>query len=236
MRSRAAVELSLLLGAALVVLGAKTARADDDGHRFGLVAALGGGFAGVVHPGPLPGVIGFTDLGVEILGEIRPWGGFLRVDFLSSGNDGRWTAYAFGAGTQYRLFGTTEKTALFLRGGITFERWLGNNQGCPITFVVPNSCNLLGVTAPIVGTTPPPAPFSTTADMLGLTGGVRLEVPLSAFYLAFGATFVPTVSIDASYPAAVFALRFDIEAGFRDTRRHTSAARSGDPDEYRRRR
>jgi hypothetical protein len=236
MRSRAAVELSLLLGLALVVFAPKTARADDDGHRFGLVAGLGGGFAGVVHSGPLPGVIGFTDLGVEFLGEIRPWGGFLRADFLSSGNDGRWTAYAFGLGTQYRLFGTTAKTALFLRGGLTYERWLGNNQGCPVTFVVPNSCNLLGVTAPIDSTTPPPAPFSTTADMLGLTGGIRLEVPISAFYLAVGATFVPTVSLDASYPTAVFALRFDLEAGFRDTRKQTSAARSGDPDEYRRRR
>jgi hypothetical protein len=222
---------------ATIVLDAKLARADDDdnGHRFGLVPSFGGGIAGVVHPGPLPGFVGFTDLGAELLGEVRPWGGFLRADFLSSGNDGRWTAWSFGAGTQYRLFGTTERTALFLRGGLVYERWLGNNQGCPIPFVAPSSCNLLGTNTgnPEM---PAPPPFSATANMVGVTLGARVEVPISAAYLAFGATFVPTAAVDASNPTAVFALRFDMELGFRDARKNTDATYVDDPHELRRHR
>jgi hypothetical protein len=225
MRTRRLLELCLAAGiGAAAALVASPARADDDGHRFGLVAALGGGLAGVVHPGALPGFVGFTDLGVEIMGEIRPWGLFLRGDFLSSGNDGRWTAYAVGAGTQYRLFGNTHKLALFLRGGLTYERWIGNNQGCPVTFVIPNSCvDEIAPTDPNMPSTPP---FSTTADMLGLLAGVRLEFPISFLYLAVGATFVPTVSVDASYPASTFQLRFDVTAGLRDTRKNREAPRT----------
>lgn len=219
MRPRAALQLSVGLATTLAALAPQKALAEEDGRgsRFGLLAALGGGMAGVVSPGSLPGFIGFTDLGVELMGEVRPWGGYLRADFLSSGNQGRWTAYAIGAGTQYRLFGNTHRTALFLRGGLTYERWLGDNNGCAVTLVVPNSCNLNSITPP-VGGPPPPPPFSATADMLGLSGGVRLELPISSFYLAVGATFVPTVSVDTSHPAGTFQLRFDVTGGFRDAR------------------
>ena len=221
MRSLTPLELRSLVGL-ISLAGAcacpKVARADEDppGHRFGLVVALGGGVAGVVHPGPLPSAIGFTDLGVEILGEIRPWGGFLRIDYLSSGDDGRWTAFDFSAGTEYRLFGNVHRTALFLRGGLSYERWTGNNAGCPIDIVVPDSCNLLGEQAPS---------FSVTTDMIGVVGGVRLELPLRSFYLAFAANLVPTVAVDQSNPAATFQLRFDIEGGFKDNRNPDSGLR-----------
>jgi len=232
MRRRGSFEVCLAAGLALATtVVAPSARADDDqGHRLGLVAAFGGGLAGVVHPGPLPALIGFTDLGGEILGEIRPWGGFLRVDFLSSGDDGRWTAYSFDAGTQYRLFGDARHWALFLRGGVAYERWLGNNgQGCAITFVVPNSCVLFGQNNGGLPQKNPAPPFSTTTDMLGVLAGVRLELPLPAFYVALGATFVPTVSVDAANPVATFQLRFDLTVGFRDTRRNTAASRDYRP-------
>jgi hypothetical protein len=234
MRIRPAVELSFL---ACVVAGAlsvaRTARADDDtGHRYGLVGEVGGGFAGIAHTGPLPSVVGFTDLGVEFMGEIRPWGLYLRGDFLSSGGAGRWTAYSVGPGVQYRLFGTSERWAVFLRGGVVYERWLANTAGCPVDFFVPTSC-FLGTTTMIDPQMPTAAPFSTTADMLGLTAGVRVEAPVSKFYVSLGVAFVPTVSIDSSFPAATAGLRFDLEVGFRDERKHTTASRSGDPDEYR---
>jgi hypothetical protein len=227
MRNRTPLELSPLIGALglgfACLLCASPARADDDnGHRFGLVAALGGGVAGVVHPGPLPGFIGFTDLGVEIMGEIRPWGGFLRLDYLSSGNDGRWTAFSFSAGTEYRLFGNVHRTALFLRGGLVYERWSGNDAGCPLDFVVPVSCNLEGAK---------PASFDVTTDMLGVVGGIRLELPISSVYLALSANVVPSVAVDHSNPAGTFQLRFDAEAGFRDVKAPGgySRARTQDP-------
>lgn len=194
------------------LLHANPALADDDvGHRYGLVVGLGGGVAGVARPGPLPGFIGFSDLGAELKGEVRPWGGFLRVDFLSSGSDGRWTDWAFSTGVEYRLFGNTHRTAMFLRGGVDYERWLGNNNtaGCPVNLVVPTSCNLLGA---------PAATFSTTTDMLGLVGGARLELPIAPVYVAIGASLVPTVAIDSSNPVATLSLRFTLDLGFRDTR------------------
>ena len=124
--------------AALSCVSPRSAHADDDSaHRFGMVGLIGGGIAGVPHPGPLAGFIGFTDLGVELLGEVRPWGGFLRAEYLSSGDAGRWTAFAFSGGVEYRLFGNTHRTALFLRGGVAYERWMGNTAGCPIDLFVP---------------------------------------------------------------------------------------------------
>ena len=173
---------------------AREARAEDAPSRFGLVLSTGGGVAGVAHTGPLPGAIGFTDLGVEVFGELRPWGLFLRADFLSSGDDGRWTTYGLTLGTQYRLFGSVHRTALFLRGGLVFEHMLGNDAGCPVAFFVPSSCNLLGATD--VST------FSTHGEMLGLLGGVRVELPTPVFFVAFGASLVPTVDV-AGQPGVV---------------------------------
>ncbi len=217
MGARTAVGALLAAGLGISgLLHTNTALGDDEvAHRYGLVVGLGGGLAGVVHPGPLPGLIGFTDLGAEIKGEIRPWGGFLRADFLSSGNDGRWTAWAFSTGVEYRLFGDARRTALFLRGGVAYERWLGNNNraGCPVNFVVPTSCNLLGA---------PVATFTASTDMLGLVGGARLELPIEAVYLAFGGSVVPTVGIDGGSPSATFELRFTVDVGFRDTRANAS--------------
>jgi len=228
MRTRTPLELSLLIGLGLAGLLRPTAAraADDEGRRFGLVATVGGGVAGVLHTGPLPGAVGYTTLGVEALAEVRPWGGFLRLDYLSSGSSGRWTALALGAGVDRRLFGDLNHTALFLRGGLAYERWSGNAAGCPVDFFVPVSCNLEGA-----GT----SPFNVTADMVGFIGGARLELPTPSFYLALAANVVPTVGLDGGYPAGTLQLRFDLELGFRDTRQKADIDVPRDPNERRRR-
>jgi hypothetical protein len=192
------------------------ARADDDGHRFGLVGLIGGGVGGVVHPGPLAGPIAFSDLGVEILGEVRPWGGFVRAEYLSSGDSARWTVFAFSGGAEYRLFGDAHRTALFLRGGLAYERWNGNSAGCPIDLFVPNSCNLIGTMA---------SSFDVSTDMLGVIAGARVEAPLGPVYGALSGNFVPVVAIDSSNPSAAFELRFTFELGFRDRRTDDGAVR-----------
>jgi hypothetical protein len=217
------------LGASFAICFVAAAARADDGDRpsrFGLLLSSGGGVAGVVHPGPLAGAIGFTDIGVELFGELRPWGLFLRGDFLSSGDAGRWTTYSFAAGTQYRLFGTVHTTALFLRGALVYEHMLGNNVGCPIPFFIPNSCNLLGA---------PPASFSTTGNLLGALAGVRLELPVPVIYLGLGASVVAAGDLGASIPAGTFELRFDLEAGFRDERTDRTATRTRNLDDRRRR-
>jgi hypothetical protein len=212
------VRLALALALALAP---RVARADDDGHRFGLVGLAGGGVAGLVHPGALSGAVAFTDLGVEILGEVRPWGGFLRTEFLSSGNGTRWTAFTFSGGAEYRLFGDVSHTALFLRGGLAYERWLGNNAGCPIDLFVPDSCNLIGATTT--------STFNVSTDMLGVIAGARVEAPISSAYLAASGNFVPVVAIDSSNPTAAFELRFTLELGFRDRKTFDSESRPAAP-------
>jgi hypothetical protein len=215
-------------------LVAPRAAADDDGHRLGVAMILGGGGGAVLHPGPLAGPVAFTDFGAEVLGEIRPWGGFARVDYLSTGGDARWTSWAFSGGTEYRLFGTTRRTALFLRGGLTFELLTGNTAGCPVIVFVPSSCNLIGATPPT---------FDVTADMLGVIAGARVEVPLTFMYLAFSANFVPTFAFARSdsgtlpgnqgSPSGTLELRFDIEAGLRQIKK--SETEVDDPVRTRRR-
>jgi hypothetical protein len=207
--------LPLVLAAVLTATGSSSvARADDDGHRFGLVGLIGGGIAGVAHPGPLSSFIGFTDLGVEILGEVRPWGGFLRGEYLSSGDTGRWTAFSFSGGVEYRLFGDARHTALFLRGGLAYERWSGTSGGCPVDFLVPDSCNLLNAQG---------ATFQVSTDMLGVIAGARLEAPISPLFLAVSGNVVPAIAVDSSNPAAALELRFTLEVGFRDRRTQDDA-------------
>jgi hypothetical protein len=216
MQTPATLRLLACAAAAAVLFGrSPVACAEDVPYRFGLVGVVGGGMAGVVHAGPLPSFIGFTDLGVEFLGERRPWGGFLRGEFLSSGDGGRWTAFAVSVGTEYRLFGGDDRTALFLRGGVSYERWTGAGGGCPIALVVPSSCNNLNIDPNHLM----PPPFRVTTDTLGVIGGLRVELPLAPVYIAFSLNVLPSVAVDQSNPAGVFQLRLDLEAGFREARR-----------------
>jgi hypothetical protein len=99
---------------------------------------------------------------------------------------------------------------------------------------VPNSCvtlNMMNVA-------------EVNADAIGLSGGVRLEMPFRSIYLAFDSTFVPVFTIDewpgssadtathsSLEPGGVFQLRLQLEIGFRDNRNEHKAVH--DPNEHR---
>ncbi len=204
-------------GAALLLLS-PGARADQVDSRYGFAPVVGTGIAGLTHAAPLPGFVAYTVLGGELLGEFPPWGGFLRVEYLSSGQGGRWTALSFALGVSRRLYGEVGHLSLLARGGIAYEHWSGISGGCDVLVFVPNSC---------FNQTPPPAPGTTTvaapvtdyaADTLGVVAGVRLELPIRPIYLAFDMTFVPTVDVDSKFPTSVLGLRLDLVIGFRDRR------------------
>jgi hypothetical protein len=203
---------------------ASTAAADDP-WRFGLAPSLGAGAAVLTNSASLPGFIGYTDLGVEVMGEVMPWGGFLRGDFLSSGADGRWTSVGFALGASYRFFGAPDTLTLLGRAGLAFERWHGTDVGCDISLFLPSNCKSIP---------PPPQPGVITAgtpaidifgDSVGLVGSARLELPLSAFYVAFDASLVPVVSLDSASPGGVFQFRLNMLFGFRDVRKPNAAPR-----------
>jgi hypothetical protein len=253
---RARVILSLLaLTFAASMIAGHDARADDvPDSRFGLLPSLGGGLAGLTDPGSppannsakctktpsscpavLPGFIGYTDLGAELFGQVKRWGLYGRFDFLSSGSGGRWTAYEGTLGGSYRLFGGSDTLALFARAGLVYEHWVGPQiGGCSVLFFVPNSCVTLNM----------PAVAEVNADAIGLSGGVRLEMPFRSVYVAFDSTFVPAVTIDewsgssavtptttSLEPGGVFQLRLNVEIGFRDNRNDHKATH--DPNEHR---
>jgi hypothetical protein len=227
------VRARIILSALALALGlsvAGTSRADVPDSRVGITPSIGGGMAALGGSGPLPGFIGYTTLGAEIFGQLRRWGLYLRFDFLSSGNGGRWTAYEGSLGGSYRLFGDSDSFSLFARAGLVYEHWVGAQLGgCSVLLLVPNSCVTEGQ-----------ATLSVNADALGLSGGFRLEMPFKSFYLAVGTSFVPVVTVDewansaatTLEPGAVFQLRLDLELGFRDTRSNHKATH--DPNERRR--
>ena len=216
---RARVILPTLAAIAFLGFGAES-RADVPDSRFGLVPSVGAGIAGLTAPGSLPGVIGYTTLGAELLGQLQRWGLYGGFMFLSSGNAGRWTAYEGNLGASYRLFGGSDSFSLFARAGLVYQHWVGEQVGgCSILFFVPNSCVTQGTNTE-----------SVNGDAIGVSGGVRLEMPFRSFYVAVGSTFIPVVTIDdwatnapattARFlsPGEVFQLRFDVELGFRDNR------------------
>jgi hypothetical protein len=206
-------------------------RADVPDSRFGLVPMVGAGVAALTTPGSflstttnqpvsMPGFIGYTSLGGEIIAQLQRWGLYGGFNFLSSGNAGRWTAYEGNLGVSYRLFGGSDSFSLFARGGLVYQHWVGEQiGGCSILFFVPNSCVTEGQNT-----------ASVNGDAIGVSGGVRLEMPLRNFYVAVGSTFTPVVTIDdwpteenatlarSLSPGGVFQLRFDLEVGFRDSR------------------
>jgi hypothetical protein len=210
-------------------------RADVPDSRSGLLPSVGGGLAVLTTPGALPSFIGYTTLGGEIFGQLKRWGLYARFDFLSSGNAGRWTAYEGTLGGSYRIFGGSDSLALFARAGLVYEHWVGAQiGGCSVLFFVPNSCVTLSM----------PNVAEVNADAVGLSGGVRLEMPFRSIYVAFDSTFVPVVTTDewsgssavtptksTLEPGGVFQLRLQLEIGFRDNRGEHKAVH--DPNEHR---
>jgi hypothetical protein len=218
------VASSLALGAA-AFLAPSAARAEDTSAlptRIAVLPTVGVGLAKVTNSSPYPGFIGLTTLGGEVHVEVPPYGGFFRFQFHSSGLDGRWTAPSFALGGSYRLFGdAVERLSLLARGGILYERWHAAtpNDNCPIDFFVPSNCKALQPTAPtgvILNTQPVD---STTGDVLGLFGGLRAELPLSRFYVAFDGEISGGADLTSSVPGAMFELRVAALVGFKDARR-----------------
>jgi hypothetical protein len=204
------------LGVVMTSLAAADARAEDVESRIGVVPLVGTGAAVVTHSGQLPGFIGLTTLGGEIVGEIPPWGGFLHAEFLSSGQAGRWTALSFAGGASYRFLGAPTRLSLLARGGIAYQRWQGSTGGCDVVLFVPSGC-INPSNPPTPNTvTASPSGVSYTGDQLGIVAGVRLELPITPVYIALDASFVPTFDVDASTPTAVLGLKLDLVLGFRD--------------------
>jgi hypothetical protein len=223
---RSPLRLTLPAAFAVATLAwALASAAETPDSRFGIVPVVGGGFAGLTAPQPLPGVIVYTTLGAEVFGQLRRWGLFLRFDFLSTGNDdgnatsqSGWSAYSADLGASYRLFGDSDSISLFARGAFTYEHWIAQvDTVCQLLPFVPSSCNTLGHLAE-----------GFEGDAIGVTVGARLELPLRRFYVAFGANFVPLVTVATSQdnptlntalqPGDTFQFRLDIAVGLRDTR------------------
>ncbi len=209
------VTAAVLASALLLASGAA---ADEATARFGVVPFAGGGIAGVTSPGKLPGFIGVTSLGVEALGEVMPWGGFLRSEFLSSGQDGRWTAFSVALGVSRRVLGTPETWSLLLRLAPGLEFWHGSNSGCAVSLFVPNSCTSAVEPTPPGVIVAPSQTYDVTVTTLALLAGLRVEAPLQSAYLAFDATLVPEVDLSASAPGSIWSMRFGLVFGFRDRR------------------
>ena len=190
--------------------------------RIGFVPMVGGGVAGLTNTSDLlPGFIGFTTLGLELHGELPPYGLFLRGQYLSSGKDGRWTAPSFALGGSYRLFGDgVDHLAIVARAGLLYDRWHATNagSGCTVALFLPTNCKALPPIVPKGTITATPTIESVTIDALGAVAGARLELPITAFYAAVDAEIATSVDVSAASPGAIISLRGALVFGFRDLR------------------
>lgn len=199
------------------------ARADDVRDlptRFGVLPSIGVGLASVGKSSPFPSFVGLTTLGVEVHGEVPPYGGFVRFQFDSSGLDGRWTAPSFALGGSYRLFGDgVDHLALLGRAGFLYERWHATSGNCPVDLFVPTNCKALVPPSPtgeILKTVPI---VTVTGDHLGLLAGARVEMPIPLFYLAVDGEVGGLVDVSEPSPGTVLHFRLSLVAAFRDARK-----------------
>jgi hypothetical protein len=227
------VRLGLGAGVAVafLVLLCSPARAQEEegdilrGPRFEVLPSLGvgmGTFTSPVHG--LPSFIGYSVLSLEMAYDTGGrWGGFLRGTFLSSGDDGRWTSPGLSLGATYRLQGDGEtQFGYLLRGGLIYQRWHASLSGCDVPFLYPESCQ---------DQTPPPqtgvitAPvnnYDTTIDTGGLFAGIRAELPLVPYYVAFGAEVAGTVDFTQASPGTVWTGMLTITLGLRNHQTDTA--------------
>lgn len=221
MNARHAVIAAAL--ATLALSASPEARADEVvDSRYGFAPYVGGGGAFLGRASPLPSPVALTQLGAEIMGELPPWGGFFRTDYLSSGQDGRWTAISFALGGSYRLLGQPRHLSLLARGGFSYQYWHGSSSGCDVLVFVPNSCIAMGAPA-MMGTVTVPMPVTTySGNAFGLYLGARLELPVSPVYLALDANALPDIAVGTQNPSAILGLTVDLVVGLRDVHRSGS--------------
>jgi hypothetical protein len=196
--------------------------------RLRFAPRFGGGLGFVTgHIAPFAHTIGLTEAGGEISYEVIPWGGWLQGTFESSGEDGKWTAPSIAGGFSYRFFGDgVERTSLLFRGGVVWEAWHADSAACAVYLFFPSGCVSLPPRNPDGTITAGYKSYDDNGQNIGLLAGARLELPIKSAYLAFDASFVPTVDVSGSTPGATFGFRFAILAGFRDLR--TKDAKRGD--------
>jgi len=222
-----ALGLGLALAAAATTATREATADEVVDSRYGFAPYIGGGGAWLGRASPLPTPVALTQLGAEIMGELPPWGGFFRAEYLSSGQDGRWTAISFALGASYRVLGQPRHLSLVARGGLSYQYWHGSSSGCDVLVFVPNSCIAMGA-PPMQGTVTVSAPVTTySGNALGLYLGARLELPVQPLYLALDANVVPDVAVATQNPSAVLGLTVSLVVGLRDV--HKSGAGSDLP-------
>jgi hypothetical protein len=224
---------------ALLGLLAQEAHAEDVRDlptRIGVLPSIGVGLGSIGNAPQFPSLIGLTTLGIEVHGEVPPYGGFVRFQFDSSGLDGRWTAPSFTVGGSYRFFGNgVDRLALVGRAGILYERWhaLSVSGNCPIDLFFPSNCKAAAAPAPSGNILVTQPIVSVTSDDFGLMAGARVELPIRAFYLAVDSEVGGLVDVSESSPGTVLHFRLSLVAAFRDAR--STDNEPANRDRYRRR-
>jgi hypothetical protein len=202
------------------------ARADDDvppPWRIGATPFLGAGAALMTSSSQYPGFIAMSVLGAEIHYQSDRPGGFLRAYFMSSGEDGRWTAPGISLGGSYVLFGNGyDKLALQARGALAWERWHATTHGagCAVKLFFPSQCP--DYVAPPSGAGGPSQPdvlgTHVTTDTFGIVPALRLELPTKRVYVGLDLELAAMTSFSSDAPGTVFETRFAIVFGMRDRR------------------
>jgi hypothetical protein len=229
--------LALLTSAASARADGQTDQGEDDpnrlrGPRIGFIPGVGFGMrAFTAAPDHFVSFVGVSVTQLDISYEGEKIGGFLRGGFLSSGEDGRWTAPTLTLGGTYRLFGDgEERPALVARAGLLYERWHANTAGCNIPFFYPDSCQNFTTPpsgaggAQIVQQTAAPS-YNVTVDTMGVMGGLRYELPVSAAYLALSAELMSTVDVSQASPGLALGGQITFSFGFRNHQAGNAAQR-----------
>jgi hypothetical protein len=214
-----AVALALSIEASARAEEAPDAVAPSPTWKLALLPVVGVGYTHVGNSGLFPNNIGTTILGGEMDASYGRYGGVARVQYLSSGDDGRWTAMSYGLGGSYRVFGDGYDTfALIARGGLFYEHWRASTAGCPIDLFFPRNCK--DFVAPpgsgIVDVLPPTTHDAN--DALGIFAGARVELPLHGFFVAFDAEIAPGIAF-GDLPGALLQARLAIVVGLKHRRR-----------------
>jgi hypothetical protein len=220
--------------AAFGVLAPSVARADGvplAPWHLGVTPTIGGGVAAMTSGGTFPKLIGLTTFGGELEASFVRLGVFGRVMFNSSGSAGQWTGWSYTLGPSYRLFGDGfDAFALVARAGVTYEHWSAQTGGCAVILFFPNSCsNIPAPAMPGQSTMNGPQNIDIESGMIGLTAGVRLELPVKPVYLALDAEVTGVAGLEAGAPGQMIELRTALVLGFRDRRTGDRKARPMDP-------
>jgi hypothetical protein len=212
--------LLLSVCAVLSLTIARESRADDPPlptSRLGLFPIIGAGYAHIGKSGVFVNDIGTTITGLELDGGFGRYGALGRVQFESSGQDGRWTGMSYALGGTYRIFGDGfDALSLVARAGGEYQHFRASKAGCDVLLFFPSNCKDF---------TPPPGSGVTGVfaaphdlfDALGVFAGARIELPLHSFYVALDGEVAPAITF-AEATSAMLQFRIGILFGVRSRR------------------